>query len=99
MVNKKSGKRRARVVGGAKKSHRYRFYFFICCFYFARTLSFFFHRPGTVALREIRTYQKSVKLLIKKLPFARLVRQIVNDQGQTLRFQSGAILVIKNISC
>jgi hypothetical protein len=31
------------------------------------------YRPGTVALREIRTYQKSTDLLIRKLPFARLV--------------------------
>jgi hypothetical protein len=31
------------------------------------------YRPGTVALREIRKYQKSTELLIKKLPFARLV--------------------------
>lgn len=31
-------------------------------------------RPGTVALREIRKYQKSTDLLIRKLPFARVVR-------------------------
>lgn len=31
-------------------------------------------RPGTVALREIRKYQKSTDLLIRKLPFQRLVR-------------------------
>ena len=31
-------------------------------------------RPGTVALREIRKYQRSTELLIRKLPFARLVR-------------------------
>merc|ERR1712216_589804 len=30
------------------------------------------YRPGTVALREIRKYQKSTKLLIRKLPFQRL---------------------------
>uniref|UniRef100_A0A8C3R176 Core Histone H2A/H2B/H3 domain-containing protein n=1 Tax=Cyanoderma ruficeps TaxID=181631 RepID=A0A8C3R176_9PASS len=34
------------------------------------------YRPGTVALREIRRYQKSTELLIRKLPFQRLVRQI-----------------------
>ena len=33
-------------------------------------------RPGTVALREIRKYQRSTDLLIRKLPFARLVREI-----------------------
>jgi histone H3-like centromeric protein A len=32
------------------------------------------YRPGTVALREIRKYQRSTELLIRKLPFARLVR-------------------------
>jgi hypothetical protein len=29
------------------------------------------YRPGTVALREIRRYQKSTELLIRKLPFQR----------------------------
>ena len=33
-------------------------------------------RPGTVALREIRRYQKSTDLLIRKVPFQRLVREI-----------------------
>ncbi len=33
-------------------------------------------RPGTVALREIRRFQKSTELLIRKLPFQRLVREI-----------------------
>ncbi|XP_060063348.1 uncharacterized protein LOC132543849 [Ylistrum balloti] len=33
-------------------------------------------RPGTVALKEIRRYQKSTELLIRKLPFQRLVREI-----------------------
>jgi histone H3 len=37
------------------------------------------YRPKTVALREIRKYQKSVNLLIRKAPFARLVRKIVQD--------------------
>lgn len=34
------------------------------------------YRPGTVALREIRRYQKTTELLIRKLPFQRLVREI-----------------------
>ena len=37
------------------------------------------YRPGTVALREIRRYQKSTELLIRKLPFNRLVREIAQD--------------------
>jgi histone H3 len=36
-------------------------------------------RPGTVALREIRRYQKSTDLLIKKAPIRRLVREIDQD--------------------
>jgi histone H3 len=37
------------------------------------------YRPVTVALKEIRKYQKSVDLLIRKAPFARLVREIAKD--------------------
>lgn len=49
------------------------------------------YRPGTVALREIRRYQKSTELLIRKLPFQRLVREIAQDYKSDLRFQSAAI--------
>ena len=45
-------------------------------------------RPGTVALREIRKFQKSTELLIRKLPFQRLVREIASDYKSDLRFQS-----------
>jgi hypothetical protein len=37
------------------------------------------YRPGTVALREIRTYQKSTELLMRKMPFQRLVREIARE--------------------
>ena len=37
------------------------------------------YKPGTVALREIRKYQKSTELLLRRLPFARLVKEISND--------------------
>ncbi|KAI6477635.1 histone H3-like centromeric protein hH3v, partial [Pyricularia oryzae] len=37
------------------------------------------YRPGTVALREIRRYQKSTSLLMRKLPFARLVREVAHS--------------------
>ena len=40
------------------------------------------YRLGTVALREIRHYQKSTELLIRKLPFQRLVREIAQDLGK-----------------
>ena len=49
------------------------------------------YRPGTVALREIRKYQKSTELLIRRLPFQRLVREIAQDFKTDLRFQSSAI--------
>lgn len=44
-------------------------------------------RPGYLALREIRKYQKSTEFLIRKLPFARLVREIAQDYKSELRFQ------------
>jgi len=49
------------------------------------------YRPGTVALREIRRFQKGTELLIRRLPFQRLVREIAQDFKQDLRFQSAAI--------
>ena len=56
------------------------------------------YRPGTVALREIRKYQKSTELLIRKLPFQRLVREIAQDFKTDLRFQSSAILALQEAS-
>ena len=53
------------------------------------------YRPGTVALREIRKYQKSTDLLIRKLPFQRLVREIAQDFKTDLRFQSSAVLALQ----
>ncbi|OXB71560.1 UNVERIFIED_CONTAM: hypothetical protein H355_000031 [Colinus virginianus] len=53
------------------------------------------YRPGTVALREIRRYQKSTDLLIRKLPFQRLVREIAQDFKTDLRFQSSAVLALQ----
>ena len=52
-------------------------------------------RPGTVALRMIRKYQKSTELLIRKLPFQRLVREIASDFKTDLRFQSSAVLALQ----
>ncbi|KAH9965927.1 histone-fold-containing protein [Russula dissimulans] len=65
------------------------------------------YRPGTVALREIRKYQKSTDLLLRKLPFARVVREIaldmITDAGRDygdsgLRWQSSAILALQEAS-
>ncbi|RLN44646.1 hypothetical protein BBJ29_001166 [Phytophthora kernoviae] len=49
-------------------------------------------------LREIRKYQKSTDLLIRKLPFQRLVREIAQDYKTDLRFQSTAILALQEAS-
>lgn len=53
------------------------------------------YRPGTLALREIRRYQKSTELLISKLPFQKLVREIALGIKTDLRFQSTAILALQ----
>lgn len=53
------------------------------------------YRPGTVALREIRKYQKSTDLLIRKQPFQRLVRDICSRSGKDLRWQSSAIQALQ----
>ena len=53
------------------------------------------YRPGKKALREIRQYQKSTNLLLRKLPFQRLVREIAQDFRSDLRFQASAILALQ----
>ena len=60
------------------------------------------YRPGTVALKQIRQYQKTTELLIRKLPFQRLVREIASDSDVIksplcgeVRFQSAAIMALQ----
>ena len=60
------------------------------------------YQPGTVALKQIRQYQKSTELLIRKLPFQRLVREIASDSEiitsplcGKVRFQSTAIIALQ----
>lgn len=53
------------------------------------------YRPGTVALREIRKYQRSTELCIRKLPFQRLVKEISGLYRADLRFQSTALLALQ----
>ncbi|KAH9482737.1 Alpha-glucosides permease mph3 [Psilocybe cubensis] len=61
------------------------------------------YRPGTVALREIRKYQKSTDLLLQKLPFSRVVREITMEMttdtnfrdSADLRWQSSALLALQ----
>lgn len=52
-------------------------------------------QPKTSALREIRKYQKSTDLLIRKLPFQRLVCEIAQDFKTDLRFKSSAVLALQ----
>lgn len=52
-------------------------------------------KPGTVALREIRKYQKSTELLMRKLPFQRLVREIAQDFKSDLNFRSDALVALQ----
>ena len=49
------------------------------------------YRPGTVSLCEIRKYQKSTELLLRKAPFMRLVREIAQDFKSELRFTSQTV--------
>jgi len=55
-------------------------------------------RPGIVALREIRRFQKSTELLIRKLPFSRLVREIAREFKPDIRFQSSALGALQEAS-
>ena len=59
-------------------------------------------RPGVVALREIRKYQRGSELLIPKLPFQRLVREIAQEldlvRGDGVRFQLNAIIALQEAS-
>ena len=61
------------------------------------------YRPGTVALCEIRRYQKSTDLLIRKVPFQRLAREVLQDLNRpgsyphftAERFQATSLLAIQ----
>ena len=57
------------------------------------------YRPRTVALREIRGYEKNTQLLIRQLPFARLVREVVYTSfNSDYRFQNTALLALQEAS-
>ena len=62
------------------------------------------YRPGTVALCEIRRYQKTTELLIRKAPFQRLVREITQTLDKPsgfhlnlseIRFQGSTVLALQ----
>lgn len=55
-------------------------------------------RPGERALKEIRQYQKSTELLIRKLPFARLVREVQRSftkERDEYRWQAAALIALQ----
>ena len=51
-------------------------------------------KPGTVALREIKRYQKSVNLVVPRAPFQRLVREVTHDFVDEMRFSTQALLAL-----
>ena len=53
------------------------------------------YRAGMVALREIRKYQKSTELLIRKLPFQRLVREILQGFGVGFRVTPAMMMALQ----
>jgi histone H3 len=55
-------------------------------------------RPGVVALREIRKYQKSCDLIIPKTAFQRLVKEVAQAYKADLRFQSAAVAALQEAS-
>jgi len=53
------------------------------------------YRPGTVALREIRKFQRSTELLIPTKPFQRLVKEVAQNYQTDLKFQSTALVALQ----
>ncbi|CEP63920.1 centromeric DNA-binding histone H3-like protein CSE4 LALA0_S09e05468g [Lachancea lanzarotensis] len=59
------------------------------------------YRPSDMALQEIRKYQRSTDLLISKMPFARLVKEVTDQfttEEQQLRWQTMAIMALQEAS-
>jgi histone H3 len=55
-------------------------------------------RAGTVALRKIKKYQKSTDLLLRKLPFQRVVREVAREYKDDLKFKKSAVLTIQEFT-
>ena len=53
------------------------------------------YRPGTVALRDIRKYQKTTELLIRRAPFLKLVREVASKHEPGVRFQQAAVTALQ----
>ena len=56
------------------------------------------YRLGSVALHEIQRYQNSTELLVRKLPFQRLVREITQEFKPNLHFQANAMMAVQEAS-
>ena len=54
--------------------------------------------PGTVALRDIRKFQRSRELLLNKLPVQRLVREVAQENTNAPRFQASAVLALQKVA-
>ena len=52
-------------------------------------------RRGLKALQEIRKYQSSTELLIQRLPFQRVVKEIIQKIREDLQLQSMAIMALQ----
>lgn len=53
-------------------------------------------RPGMRALREIRQYQRTTELLLRRLPFARLVREVQGEiSTKQYRWQANSLLALQ----
>lgn len=55
-------------------------------------------KAGTVALREVKRYQKTTDMMLPRAPFQRLVRSIAMDMDHTMRFQSQALHALQEAS-
>ena len=53
------------------------------------------YRPGCLALQEIHHYQKCTNLLIRKLPFQRLIRELAQKFKVDVRFRSSALMALQ----
>ena len=59
------------------------------------------YKPGTMALREIRRYQRSTELLIRRAPFDHLIRELVQDLqrgGHELRISPAAVTALQEVA-
>ena len=53
------------------------------------------YKPGTVALREIRRFQKTTDLLLPRTTFTRLVREVTSQAADGMRIQAAALLALQ----